>query len=89
MQLEPKANLLIVTELISKLEVQGHPAISSSSAFRKEVKLPAHIVSKTYSDIPYMQKAVIVQHSRQHMFRVLHGTLEQLYCLHKVMAHQT
>ena len=76
MQLEPKANLLIVTELISKLEVQGHPAISSSGAFRKEVKLPAHIVSKTYSEIPYMQEPVIVQQSRQHTFRALQGTLD-------------
>ncbi len=41
MQLEAKANLLIVTELISKLEVEGHPAVGSSSAFGKEVKLPA------------------------------------------------
>ena len=55
MQLEPKANLLVVTELISKLEVQGHPAISSSCAFWEEVKLPAHIRAKTKSHTSDMQ----------------------------------
>ena len=41
MQLEAKTNLLVVTELVSILEVQGHPAISSSCSLGKEIKLPA------------------------------------------------
>jgi hypothetical protein len=40
-QLEAKTNLLVVAELVSILEVQGHPAISSSCSLRKEIKLPA------------------------------------------------
>lgn len=42
MQLEAKTNLLVVAELVCKFEVQGHPTISSSSAFGKKVELPAH-----------------------------------------------
>ena len=41
MQLEPKPNLLVVAELVSILEVKGHPAIGPGSPFGKEVKLPA------------------------------------------------
>lgn len=41
MQLEPKSNLLVVAELVSILEVKGHPAIGPGSPFGKEVKLPA------------------------------------------------
>lgn len=44
MQLESKADLLIITELVGKLEVQGHPAISASSTLGKEVKFPAQCV---------------------------------------------
>lgn len=43
MQLEAEANLLVVAELVSVLEVEGHPAISPGCAFWEEVKLPAHM----------------------------------------------
>ena len=41
MQFEAKTNLLVVTELVSILEVQGHPAVSSSCSLGEEIKLPA------------------------------------------------
>ena len=41
MQLEAKTDLLVVTKLISVLEVQGHPAVSSGCSLREEIKLPA------------------------------------------------